>query len=53
MPKTVKSSNEALKIPRRIQLRDHGIDLAAIRSQGPGRQNVNKVGTSIHLAFDT
>ena len=35
-----------LTIPRKE------IDLTAIRSQGPGGQNVNKVATGIHLRFD-
>lgn len=35
-----------------IELDDREIDLIAIRAQGPGGQNVNKVSSAIHLRFD-
>lgn len=41
-----------LKISTRVQVPDHEIDITAIRAQGPGGQNVNKVATGIHLRFD-
>lgn len=35
-----------------ISIADHEIELQAVRSQGPGGQNVNKVASAIHLRFD-
>ena len=41
-----------LVISNNVSIPDDEIDLIAIRAQGPGGQNVNKVSSAIHLRFD-
>lgn len=41
-----------LQITQRTAIPLSEIELSAIRSQGSGGQNVNKVATAIHLRFD-
>lgn len=52
LTKLVVDSIDMLKLSSKVSIPSEEIELKAIRSQGPGGQNVNKVATAVHLFFD-
>ncbi len=41
-----------LRISNSVEIPEHEVEFEAVRAQGPGGQNVNKVSSAIHLRFD-
>lgn len=42
-----------MRISHQVEIPDEEIEIHAVRAQGAGGQNVNKVSSAIHLRFDS
>ena len=41
-----------MALPLKFPVDEREVDISAIRAQGAGGQNVNKVSSAVHLRFD-